>query len=81
MIGVKKTSDLLEKLTWGFAIGIITLSVLGNLNFMKPQNTGTDFSDRLQDTPNTEAIPSELGDDATITPFDQEGTSSDSSGN
>lgn len=27
IIGVKKTSDLLEKLTWGFAIAIVVLSM------------------------------------------------------
>jgi len=27
MIGVKRTGDLLEKLTWGFAIGLVVLSL------------------------------------------------------
>ena len=35
LIGVKKTGDLLEKLTWGFAIAIIVLCLAVNL-VMKP---------------------------------------------
>lgn len=31
MMGVKRTTDLLEKLTWGFAIAILTLSLGANL--------------------------------------------------
>lgn len=30
IMGVKKTGDLLEKLTWGFAIGILVLSLAAN---------------------------------------------------
>src|SRR5436190_23068715 len=32
IIGVKKTGDLLEKLTWGFVVGIIVLTL--STNFM-----------------------------------------------
>ena len=38
MIGVKKTGDLLERLTWGFAIAIMVFSLA--TNFTAP-NTGT----------------------------------------
>jgi preprotein translocase subunit SecG len=31
LIGVKKTGDLLEKLTWGFAIAILVLSLVSNV--------------------------------------------------
>ncbi len=31
IIGVKKTSDLLERLTWGFAIAVLVLSVAVNI--------------------------------------------------
>ncbi|MFN3840844.1 MAG: preprotein translocase subunit SecG [Cyclobacteriaceae bacterium] len=34
IIGVKKTGDLLEKLTWGFAIAIMVLSL--STNFITP---------------------------------------------
>lgn len=30
IIGVKRTGDLLEKLTWGFAIALLSLSLLSN---------------------------------------------------
>ena len=38
IIGVKKTGDLLEKLTWGFIIAIMVLSV--STNFITPNATG-----------------------------------------
>jgi preprotein translocase subunit SecG len=31
LIGVKRTGDLLEKLTWGFAIALVVLSLASNL--------------------------------------------------
>ena len=36
IIGVKKTGDLLEKLTWGFVIAIMALSL--STNFITPNN-------------------------------------------
>ena len=36
IIGVKKTSDLLERLTWGFAIAVLALSVVVNIIMEKP---------------------------------------------
>lgn len=38
IIGVKKTGDLLEKLTWGFIVAIMVLSL--STNFVTP-NSGT----------------------------------------
>lgn len=38
IIGVKKTGDLLEKLTWGFIIAIIVLSL--STNFIAPTSSG-----------------------------------------
>ncbi|MEO9870485.1 preprotein translocase subunit SecG [Ekhidna sp.] len=35
LMGVKKTGDLLEKLTWGFAITLLVLSVASN--FVQPE--------------------------------------------
>jgi preprotein translocase subunit SecG len=40
IIGVKKTGDLLEKLTWGFIIAIIILSV--STNFIAPSTGDSD---------------------------------------
>jgi preprotein translocase subunit SecG len=38
IIGVKKTGDLLEKLTWGFIISILVLSLVASTNFVTPQS-------------------------------------------
>lgn len=38
IIGVKKTGDLLEKLTWSFVIAIMVLSL--STSFMTPNNQG-----------------------------------------
>lgn len=35
LMGVKKTGDLLEKLTWGFAVALLLLSV--STNFIQPE--------------------------------------------
>jgi preprotein translocase subunit SecG len=39
IIGVKKTGDLLEKLTWGFIIGIMVLCL--TTNFITPNRGGS----------------------------------------
>lgn len=39
IIGVKKTGDLLEKLTWGFIVGIMVLAL--STNFITPNQTGS----------------------------------------
>lgn len=56
LIGVKKTGDLLERLTWGFAITLFVLSMA--TNFIIPSNTGTglnspniDRAEEQQQTP------------------------------
>jgi preprotein translocase subunit SecG len=46
MIGVKRTGDLLEKLTWGFAIALMVLSL--STTFIKPERRAID--DVLQKT-------------------------------
>ena len=45
LMGVKKTGDLLEKLTWGFAIVLLVLSV--STNFIQP-----DFNEGVLSSPN-----------------------------
>ncbi len=42
LIGVKKTGDLLERLTWGFAIAIMVLTLTTNL-----ANPGTGATDEI----------------------------------
>src|SRR6188474_3192329 len=39
IIGVKKTGDLLEKLTWGFIVGIMVLAL--STNFIVSNQTGS----------------------------------------
>ena len=52
LIGVKKTGDLLEKITWGLGIAILVLSL--STNFILDTNAGNGFSspniDRAQES-------------------------------
>ena len=48
MIGVKKTTDLLEKLTWGLAITMLSLTLAVNII---DGPASDDFGDRLQEAP------------------------------
>ncbi|QSE96738.1 preprotein translocase subunit SecG [Fulvivirga lutea] len=49
MIGVKKTGDLLERLTWGFIIAIFVLSIGTNLITTKGGSSTDQFIDRAQE--------------------------------
>jgi len=49
MIGVKKTGDLLEKLTWGFIITIFALSIGTNLIDTTGSGNTDPFIDRAQE--------------------------------
>ncbi len=42
IIGVKKTGDLLEKLTWGFVIAIMVLSLTLSTKLVAPSAGGSD---------------------------------------
>jgi|DewCreStandDraft_4_1066084.scaffolds.fasta_scaffold196748_2 preprotein translocase subunit SecG len=55
LIGVKKTGDLLERLTWGFAIAIMVLSL--STNFIEKGTTGT--GDSILDKASEQAAPSQ----------------------
>lgn len=47
IIGVKKTGDLLERLTWGFVIAIMVLSLALSTNLVSPSSGGdNDILDR-----------------------------------
>ncbi|RLD24042.1 MAG: preprotein translocase subunit SecG [Bacteroidetes bacterium] len=70
IIGVKKTTDLLEKLTWGFAIAILGLSMTVNVLIDNP-NSGEINSPNLdraipasQDLPGFEPATPPSGDGA-----------------
>jgi preprotein translocase subunit SecG len=49
LIGVKKTGDLLEKLTWGFAIGLMVLCLAVTMLLSTPEK-------EFQGTPATRGI-------------------------
>ncbi|UII24065.1 preprotein translocase subunit SecG [Fulvivirga ligni] len=49
MIGVKKTGDLLEKLTWGFAIGIIILTLSTTFLFKNQTGPVDEFRERANE--------------------------------
>src|SRR6187402_2479492 len=53
IIGVKKTGDLLEKLTWGFIIGIMILCL--TTNFITPNRSGQ--SNEILDRAGEQATP------------------------
>ncbi len=53
LIGVKKTGDLLERLTWGFAIAIMVLTLA--TNFAIPSATQTD--DLIERAKGQQAVP------------------------
>jgi len=57
IIGVKKTGDLLEKLTWGFVIAIMVLALSTNL---VTQNTRS--TNEILDRAGEQAAPSTLPD-------------------
>ena len=54
-MGVKKTGDILEKLTWGFAIGIFLLTLSSNL-FIN-ENTKSGESPNIQNAQDQSALP------------------------
>jgi preprotein translocase subunit SecG len=53
IIGVKKTGDLLEKLSWGFIVGIMVLSLTAHL--MRP--TGSGSSNEILDKASEQGAP------------------------
>lgn len=74
LMGVKRTTDLLEKITWGLAIGLVVLTLATNLIIQEPVSDS--FSspniDRAQERtvlpsidPNLESDGDVLGADST----------------
>ncbi|MEM9895588.1 MAG: preprotein translocase subunit SecG [Bacteroidota bacterium] len=57
LMGVKKTGDLLEKLTWGFAVALLVLSV--STNFIQPSqdDSGLPSSPNIDNAQSTQPIP------------------------
>ncbi len=56
IMGVRKTTDLLEKLTWGFAIALFVLSVTGTLLLPRGQ-AETGAASAIQEQIDNAAIP------------------------
>jgi preprotein translocase subunit SecG len=63
IIGVKKTGDLLEKLTWGFIIAIMALCLTTNIISSGPQGGSNDVLERAGEQAPT-AVPPSLNLDA-----------------
>ena len=55
IMGVRKTTDFLEKLTWGFAIGLLVLSMVANFAIPKESASGTGASMIQEQIDNTAA--------------------------
>ncbi|MDZ4716674.1 MAG: preprotein translocase subunit SecG [Cytophagales bacterium] len=49
LIGVKKTGDLLEKLTWGLAVAVMALALATNLTTPNPGTASDELLDRAKD--------------------------------
>ena len=60
MMGARKTTDLLEKLTWGFAIGLIVLCVAMNVLFLEGGTSNQEAADAnfkvAQDKASTDGV-------------------------
>lgn len=56
IMGVRKTTDFLEKLTWGFAIGMLVLAMIGN--FVLPRNASTGETSVIEEQMSNTTIPS-----------------------
>jgi preprotein translocase subunit SecG len=55
LIGVKKTGDLLEKLTWGLAIGVMVLVLATNLTAPNSGGSGDELLERAREQQETPA--------------------------
>lgn len=76
IMGVRKTTDFLEKLTWGFAIGLLALAMIGN--FVLPKNSGGGASsiieEQMQNAPVPGPSPAPAPAPAPAQPADQQPT-------
>ncbi|HEX5002983.1 MAG TPA: preprotein translocase subunit SecG [Bacteroidia bacterium] len=57
VMGVRRTTDVLEKMTWGLATGLIVLSIAGTM--MIPRSTGDEGAkSAIEEQINNAALPS-----------------------
>lgn len=69
VMGVRKTTDFLEKLTWGFAIGLFVLALAGNI--FLPKNTGKNSNQSIiQEQIDNTAVPKTAAPAAPSAPAD-----------
>ena len=81
MIGVKKTSDLLEKITWGLAISLLVLSMAATNIGKKTFERTNKFSDKIQSPAETTVPSSSMGGEENVDseiPVEPQETPSDS---
>ncbi len=57
IMGVKKTGDLLERLTWGFAIALLVLTLSTNFFLTDAQNAGAPTSPNIENARDQSALP------------------------
>jgi preprotein translocase subunit SecG len=57
LIGVKKTGDVLERLTWGFAIAIIVFSLATNLTTPNTAAPTDEIMERAKEQQATPVVP------------------------
>ena len=57
LIGVKKTGDVLERLTWGFAIAIIVFSLATNLTTPNTAAPTDELMERAREQQATPVVP------------------------
>lgn len=65
LIGVKKTGDLLERLTWGFAIVVMVCSLATSLTSPSSASQSDEILDRVRDQQPLPTLP--LNQDSTAT--------------
>jgi preprotein translocase subunit SecG len=58
IMGVRKTTDILEKLTWGLAIALFVLSVSGTMMLPREQTETVGASSAIQEQIDNAALPS-----------------------
>ena len=70
MMGVKKTTDFLEKATWTLAISLISLSLLSN--FAIPRENTDDAGSIMQEQIDQSLVPQQVPNLPEITPTEDE---------
>tara|TARA_B100000073_G_scaffold346163_1_gene356907 strand:+ start:486 stop:755 length:270 start_codon:yes stop_codon:yes gene_type:complete len=70
MMGVKKTTDFLEKATWTLAISLISLSLLSN--FAIPRDNAEDSESIMQEQIDQSLVPQQVPNLPEVNPTDKQ---------